>query len=56
MKDFEIMAKEHGLQKVQINLVLEIANQWQKDVEELLKKYLINPTMEASSSTQVHTL
>ena len=51
----ELEATEQELQKVQINLALEIANQRRKDVEDLLEKYLINPIMEPSSSTQVHT-
>ena len=44
LKDKEIEAKDQELQRVQINLALEIANQRRKDVEELLEKYLINPT------------
>ena len=41
---------------MQTILALEIANQRRKDAKELLEKYLINPTFEASLSTQAHTL
>ena len=51
LKDKEIKAKDQELQRLQINLALEIANQRRKDAEELLEKFLINPTSEASSST-----
>ena len=50
LKDQEIEAKDQELQRLQINLALEIPNQRRKDAKELLKKYLINPTLEASLS------
>ena len=46
-KDKEIEAKDQELQRLQINLALEIANKRRKDVEELLEKYLIHPTSDA---------
>ena len=55
-KDKEIEAKDQDLQRLQINLALEIANKRRKDVEELLERYLIHPTAEASSSTHLSTL
>ena len=55
-KDKEIEAKDQELQRLQINLALEIANKRRKDAEELLERYLIHPTTEASSSTQLSTL
>ena len=55
-KDKEIEAKDQELQRVQINLALEIANKRRKDAKELLEKYLIHPTAEASSSTHLSTL
>ena len=55
-KDKEIEAKDQELQCLQINIALEIANQRRKDAEDLLEKYLLNPTSKASSSTQIPTL
>ena len=55
MKDIELEAKEQELQRVQMSMALEIANQQRKDAEDLLEKYLLNPVTEASSSTQLHT-
>ena len=56
LKDKELEAKDQELQKVQISLALEIANQRRKSAEDLLEKYLLNPAIEAPSSTQVHNL
>ena len=55
-KDKELEAKDQELQRIQTQLALEIANKRRKDAEELLEKYLIHPTAEASSSTQLSTL
>ena len=51
MKNKELEAKEQELQRVQISLALEIANPRRKDAKDLLEKYLLNPTIEAFSST-----
>ena len=56
LKDAKVPAKEKELHQVQINLALEIANQRRKDAEEIQEKYLINPTLEASTSNQVQNL
>ena len=55
-KDKELEAKDQELQRIQTQLALEIANKRRKDAEELLERYLIHPTTEASSSTQLSTL
>ena len=55
-KDKELEAKDQELQRIQTQLALEIANKRRKDAEELLEKYLIHPTAEASSSTHLSTL